>query len=222
MPSARILLFAGLATMTITSCADPICDLVLTHSVRVDVRTNSFHPAAAGARLIVTADGVVDTGRAAPDRDAVVLFAGETAAPWAKVRIEKPWYEPFEDIVRLNLDECSVSQPVELRVRLTLVDNAPPVRSVYVGHGAPIFFTGCHSMQLSAYADVATGLTDSVLWHSTDTTVATVDAGGLLRTLQINGRGHAYVIARSVVDTTVRDSLSISVLPGSFGCSANE
>jgi hypothetical protein len=101
-----------------------------------------------------------------------------------------------------------------------LLPNAPAVRSVYVGrtdHG----YSGSFTTQLSAVVDVAPGVSDAVLWWSSDTTVAVVNAQGLLTSRCRATYLEAFVGATAVADSAVRDSFTVGVgpaAPGTFGC----
>ncbi len=53
--------------------------------------------------------------------------------------MDKPWHEPVERLVGINLDVCGYSSSANVRVDLTLLPNAPPVRSVFVGRESMLF-----------------------------------------------------------------------------------
>lgn len=206
--------------LTTGACSDSlICVSSLIPQIRAEIVTTDGRPAAAGAR--VTVDGV-DEAWAAPVRDARVVHAGERSTSPVTVQVDKPWYEPvILRNVQVELDQCGVVAPTTVHVTLALLPAAPPVRSVYVGrvnHG----YSGSFSSQLSAVVDAEAGVSESVLWWSSDTSVAVVDSQGVLKSQCRESHKDAFVGAASVVDPSVRDSFSVFVgpptIPGTFGC----
>lgn len=206
--------------LTTGACSDSlICVSILIPQIRAEIVTPDGQPAAAGAR--VTVDGV-DEGWAAPVRDSRVVYAGERSTSPVTVGVDKPWYEPvILRNVQVELDQCGVVEPTTVHVSLALRPGAPPVRSVYVGrvnHG----YSGSFTTQLSAVVDVEPGVSESVMWWSSDTSVAVVDSQGILKSQCRASFKDAFVGATSVVDPTVRDSFTVSVgppaTPGTFGC----
>lgn len=220
-PRSRLfLLLVSLATVTGGCDNYPVvCNLVpLRPAVKADVWTSDGRRAAAGAWLIVTAGEAVDTGWAAPEKSARYIWAGERAVPRVDARVEKPWYESVEfRSLAVALDECGVVESTPVRAELSLLPDAPPVRSVYVGHGN-WEYSGSLTDQMDVVVDVASGISDSVEWWSTDTTVVVVDGLGRIRIRCRDTTGEAFVGANSVVDPTVRDSITIEVWPGLTGC----
>lgn len=201
-----------------TGCVDTGCDAMQRYyPIFVEVRDPQGEPGASGARVIVTSGGEVDTLWAGllPPRTSIGIM--DVYSLWAKVRVEKPWYEPVERLVGINRDVCGYSSSASVRVNLTLLPNAPPVRSVFVGRES-LLFIGTDTLQLYATVDVAEGVSDSVVWWSGDTTVAVVDGTGLVRSKCRDVYGQAYVGATSVADSTVSDSILVPVLAATEGC----
>ena len=210
---AAVLLCTGCGGFAGVTCLD-----LLILSVVAEVRTADGSPAAAGARLIVFAEAIVDTGWGAPLESALYLSGGEHAVPRVDVRVEKPWYQSVDiRSVQVAVDDCGVREPTQVEVLLTLLPGAPPVRSVYLGHGG-YGFSGRIAHQLSVVVDVAPGVSKEVAWMSTDTSVVVVDTAGRIRSRCRTVAGEAFVVAHSLVDPAVRDSVGVSVLPGTTGC----
>jgi len=65
--------------------------------------------------------------------------------------------------------------------------------------------------------DAVPGVSDSVTWSSSDTTVAVVDAQGVMTTLCRKTYREAFIRATLVADTTIRDSLVMGAGPSQPG-----
>ena len=214
------LLWAGLITSAgaCNSASEPfVCARPGMAAVSAQIRTPDGAPAAAGAHVIL--DGR-DTGWSGPSRAALAIDIGDDyARPHVSVRIEKPWYQSvFLRDVHVKVDRCGLVAPTIVRVQLNLLPNAPAIRSLYVGRRG-LFANGSFYSQLAAVLDAVPGISDSVTWWSSDTTVAVVDARGLMKTRCRAHPGPAFMRATLVADTTVRDSLLVGSLgPPMFGC----
>lgn len=83
------------------------------------------------------------------------------------------------------------------------------VISVTIGGGDRVTQPGKQTV-LTAFVDAADGLPTGVTWSSSDASVATIDAGGLLTALS---QGATTVTATSVSDTDASDSVNVTVAP---------
>src|SRR5437899_8117994 len=184
-------------------------------AVAVHIRTEDGVPAAAGARVIL--DGR-DTAWSSPVSDAVVIHVGDDYAKrHVTVRIDKPWYHTIVlPDVPVEVDRCGVVATTPVPVQLTLRQDAPAIRSLYVGRRG-LFAGGRSNSQLRAVLDAVPGISDSVIWSSSDTTVAVVDARGIMTTRCRKTYREAFMRATLVADTTIRDSLVMGAGPSSPG-----
>ena len=184
-------------------------------AVAVHIRTEDGAPAAAGARVIVDDR---DTSWSTPVRDAVIIFAdGYYAKRRVTVRVEKPWYHTvIVPDVRLQTDRCGLVATTRVPVQLKLLPDAPAIRSLYVGRRG-LFASGRFRSRLGAVLDAVPGVSDSVTWSSSDTTVAVVDAQGVMTTLCRKTYREAFIRATLVADTTIRDSLVMGAGPSQPG-----
>jgi hypothetical protein len=66
---------------------------------------------------------------------------------------------------------------------------------------------------MRAVVDADSGVSDVVRWTSSDTTVASISASGILRSKCRATTGNAVITATSVVDPTVRGHASVTVWP---------
>ena len=184
-------------------------------AVSVLIRTRDRAPAAAGARVILNGR---DTGWSTPVRDAVAIdVGGDHSSRHVSLRIEKPWYHPVVlPDVPVKVDRCGIVATTVVPVELTLLPDAPAIRSVYVGRRG-LFANGTFPSQLAAVLDAVSGISDSVTWSSSDTTVALVDARGLMRTRCRGSYREAYMKATLAADPTIRDSLLMGAGPAALG-----
>jgi hypothetical protein len=180
-------------------------------AVAVQIRTTDGAPAAAGARVILDDR---DTAWSTPVRDAVIIHVGDDYAKrHVTVRVDKPWYHPVVlPDVPVKVDECGVVATTLVPVQLTLRQDAPAIRSLYVGRRG-LFAGGRFRSRLGAVLDAVPGVSDSVIWSSSDTTVAVVDAQGIMTTRCRKTYRSAFMRATLVADTTVRDSLVMGAGP---------
>ena len=162
-----------------------------------------------------------DTAWAPPIRDAVIIHVGDGYAKrHVTVRVDKPWYHPAVLDVDVKVDECGLAATTVVPVQLTLLPDAPAIRSLYVGRRG-LFAGGQSRSQLAAVLDAVPGVSDSVKWSSSDTTVAVVDARGVMTTRCRKTYREAFMRATLVADTTIRDSLVMGSgpsTPGVAGC----
>ena len=209
--------FGGVLMAVASACARPptVCARGGVPAVAAHIRTEDGAPAAAGARVIVDDR---DTSWSTPFRDAVIIFAdGYYAKRRVTVRVEKPWYHTvIVPDVRLQTDRCGLVATTRVPVQLKLLPDAPAIRSLYVGRRG-LFASGRFRSRLGAVLDAVPGVSDSVTWSSSDTTVAVVDAQGVMTTLCRKTYREAFIRATLVADTTIRDSLVMGAGPSQPG-----
>jgi hypothetical protein len=136
------------------------------------------------------------------------------------VRVEKPWYHSvIVPDVRMQTDRCGLVATARVPVQLKLLPDAPAIRSLYVGRRG-LFGSGPRQSRLAAVLDAVPGVSDSVTWSSSDTTVAVVDARGVMTILCRKTYRAAFIRATLVADTTIRDSLVMGAErpPGVASC----
>lgn len=185
-------------------------------SVMVEVRDPEGRPAAFGTTIVIQEGAFRDSVDGAHPVSQLHVGAGERRPGTYQVRLYKPGYKP---VVLHNVQapptghpRCKYAEPTDIRqVTLTLLPNAPRVRSIIVtppgmGLGIPGYET-----PMRAIVDAAPGVSQAVRWTSSDTTVATVSASGVLRSQCRRTPGQATITATSVVDPRVRGTASVTV-----------
>jgi hypothetical protein len=185
-------------------------------SVMVEVRDAKGRPAAIGTTIVIQDGAFKDSVDGAHARGELHVGAGERRPGRYEVRLYKPAYRPvvLRDVMAPGDEQCRYAEPTDVRtVTLELLPNAPNVRSVVVlppgmGFGLPNL-----EHQLRAVVDADSSVSNAVRWTTSDTTVATISAGGLLRTACRATTGTAVITATSIVDPKVRGHASVTVWP---------
>lgn len=161
-----------------------------------------------------------DTAVAYVGRDSVIshgddtlhLRAGPAAPGTYSVRVRRRYYQEavVTDIV-VPPGRCGGPTTTTIPLTLQLVPGAPPLRSVAV-FGADFLYAPGVQRQLTASVDADAGVANTVTWRLSDTTVARIDAAGLV-TAKCTTKSAPVdtVTAIATVDTTVRGSAMFGV-----------
>jgi uncharacterized protein YjdB len=187
----------------------------------------------ADARISATATITVNPARAvsfAPGLSAVTLWAGDTRTLSADADVDANQTHGIVWTIE-NTDVATISENGELaavapgttiihatsaadpRAQASLVLTVLPARSVTVAPDAFALSTGAQQ-QLAATVVIEKGLSTNVTWISSDSTVASVNADGLVTAV---GPGSATITATSVVDTSRTGSASVTVTDAPAG-----
>jgi hypothetical protein len=183
-------------------------------SVMVEVRDPLGRPAAIGTTIVIQDGAFKDSVDGAHAVDELHVGAGERRPGQYQVRLHKPGYEPvvLRDVMAPGDEHCRYAEPTDVRkVTLALTSNAPKVRSIVVlppgmGFGLPDL-----ELQLRAVVDADPDVSQGVRWRSSDTTVATISATGVLRSKCRTTMGEAVITAVSVADPRVRGQARAAV-----------
>ena len=183
-------------------------------SVMVEVRDPKGRPAAIGTTIVIQDGAFKDSVDGTRPRSELHVGAGERRPGRYQVRLYKPGYRPvvLHDVMAPGDEACQYAEPSDVRkVTLELSPDAPNVRSVIVlppsmGFGLPNL-----EHQLRAVVDADSGVSTAVRWTSSDTTVATISAAGLLRTACRASTGNAVITATSRMNPRVQGRASVTV-----------
>jgi hypothetical protein len=205
-------------TFTSTRLNKRVCRGTGGPSVLVEMRDPWGRPAAYGTSIAVQQGAFrdsVDGTRAASE---LYVGAGQRRPGSYQVRLRKPGYRPvvLHDVEAPPKGDpgCRYAEPTDIRrVTLELLPNAPPVRSVVVLPPATLLGIPGYEQTMGAIVDATPGVSQAVRWTSSDTTVATVSASGLLRSQCRRTPGDATITAASDVDPRVRGTASIWLHP---------
>jgi hypothetical protein len=128
------------------------------------------------------------------------------------VEVTKPYHQTAVlSRVVVPAGPCGIEAPKVVAVTLTLLPGAPPIRQVVTIASSYSLAYGNWSETLKGYVEADSGVSQALAWRSSDTDVMTVSVNGVLRTVCRTTSGEAWAIARSVVDTTKRDSVHVFV-----------
>jgi hypothetical protein len=97
-------------------------------------------------------------------------------------------------------------------VTLVLAAGAPPLRAIDVAGATYLGEQGAQA-QLIAHFDADPGVSRAVTWQLNDTTLATIDANGLVTAKCPNPGGTLKATATSVATPQVSGDASMSVAP---------
>lgn len=167
--------------------------------IQLSVRTPQGLPAANGTSVSATSVGTTAIGVVVDSLLSEVFVGPGTYS----ARITRPFYKDttVSNIVVLAGD-CTPAQTTKLAVVLSLAAGAPPVRSVSV-FGQTFLATPGSQARMVALVDADAGVSHTVTWRLTDTTMARVDASGLVTSRCSTRGGTDTVTATSVADPTV-------------------
>ena len=136
--------------------------------------------------------------------DTLHALAGFGAPGTYAVRLKRPYYR---DVVLQGVTvpqgQCGGAVTQQVPVTLELVPGAPALRSVAVFGAGFLASPGAHT-QLVARFDADPSVSTTVTWRLKDSTVAQVDAAGLLTAKCTTRIVADTVTAVATVDTTVR------------------
>jgi hypothetical protein len=224
----RGLLPAAIAALMIGACvSDPIdpaagalgqepvgCTMEGWPSVLVQLSDERGAPAAWGATLILRDGAFADTVTHPWTPDGGSIGAGNRRPGTFTATLSKPGYHALViPGIHVPAGPCGATHMVTVQGTIRLRADAPPVRSIYVVHPSIGFGGPDHTLQLVAHVDADPGISRAVSWASSDTTVATVTAAGLLRSKCRQQTGSAVITARSVADPAVTGAAHVTVWP---------
>ena len=191
------------------SCYSPLINGVVAYSPGIDilVRDANGRGEAFGTTVTVfsATDSIATTGT-----DTLHIRAGYTAPGTFKVRVRRPFYrDAVLPSVVVVPGQCNVVVTF-VPVTLDLAPGAPPVRSIVV-FGADFLYAPGVQRQLSARFDADASVPTSVNWRLSDTTIARIDATGLVTAKCSLAGGGDTVTATATVDTTLKAKAVFSV-----------
>src|SRR5690348_13968950 len=146
-----------------------------------------------------SADSVVRVGF-----DTLHVLAGFGAPGTYAVRLKRPYYRDLVlPSVTVPQGQCGGAVTQQVPVTLELMPGAPALRSVAV-FGAGFLATPGAQLQLTARFDADPSVPTTVTWRLKDSTVARVDASGLLTAKCTTRIVADTVTAVATADTTIR------------------
>ena len=170
----------------------------------VQVRDAGGQGRALGTTVVVRSAGASTDSAVAVGRDTVHVPAGFSRAGRFDVTLRHPFYrDTLIPNVAVVAGACGGYTVAPVAVTLRLAPGAPPVLSIGV-LGREFLPLAGDTARLFAVVDADAGLSHAVTWRSADTTLARIDAGGIVTARCTTIGGTDTVTAVSVADTTVR------------------
>ena len=129
------------------------------------------------------------------------------------VTLTRPYYRDTtisSVVVAFTQDGCL--NETKLPVTLQLAAGAPSLRAITILGAEFLDHPGAQA-QLSAHFDANPGVSTAVTWQVSDTTLATVDANGVVTAKCAKAGGTIKVSASSVVDPSITSSVNLGVAP---------
>ena len=137
--------------------------------------------------------------------DTLHLRAGPATPGTYTVRVKRRYYlDGIVTDVRVPAGQCGGPTTTVVPITLQLAPGAPPLRSVAV-FGVDFLYAPDVQRQLAASVDADVGVAKTVTWRLSDTTIARIDASGLV-TSKCTTKNFPVdtVTAIATADTTVR------------------
>jgi hypothetical protein len=191
------------------SCFDMSAPGVVVYLPGIDVliRDRYGRGQALGATVIVRRGGDSLETRG---QDTLHVRAGYTTAGTFSIHVRKPFYR---DTVLSNVivrsGDCAVLV-TEVPLTLQLEPNAPPMRSIAIV-GTGFLVVPGEQRQLEARIDADPGVDTSVSWTLSDTTLAGIDAAGVVTARCSLTGGIETVRAIAIADTTLQATAQFGV-----------
>lgn len=191
-------------------------------SVVIEIRDALGEPAAIGATVTTRKPGLEVSEEGFVDSLRVELFANNAGGA-IEVTIAKPWYgEVVLPRVEVPEGPCGMLEPKVVEIALASFPDAPPVRQVVL---RPSWYGfGGHNCgkpnEVAAYLLADPDVPKDLRWVSRDPDVVMVAPGEILPDGSFIGwitpvcretYGATHVVAMAVADSTVRDSIEVSV-----------
>ncbi len=187
-----------------------------------EIRDAMGQPAAVGATVTLRKLFYKKSTIGHGDPDSLHVGVGESETGPFDVYVTKPYYtEVIVKNIYVSTDKCGISEPARVKVVLSLLPDAPPVRRVVVQPSGSFYGWGNMKERMFANVVAAPGVSKQIIWSSSDPTVATITPDGLLTTMCPKSGGNTLITAISAVDPTKQASFDVTVyiidMPGN-GC----
>jgi Big-like domain-containing protein len=201
----------GTATRENNECQVLINGIIIyPNGVDLQVRDPFGRGQAIGTTVVLRAsDGSTDQGHVA---DTLHIVGEYNRAGTFSATISRPYYLT-QIISKIQAtptpDGCSVNT-ANVPVTLQLAPDAPPLRAMVIV-GAQFLGAPGQQTQLVAHFDANPGVSTAVTWQSSDTSLATVNANGVVTPKCVTSGGTVKITATSVVNPSISAFVNMGV-----------
>jgi hypothetical protein len=199
-------------TKTVQIVEPVVCDAIGIPIMRVSVRDQFGQPAAIGATVVI--ENLTTRASGEGYGDSLRIWTDDPYGRTGTYRVEvsRPYHRTTViPAVRVSGGPCGVERPHEIDVSIELLPGSPPIRQVVLPPWSFGYGGAGQTTALRAFVVRDPDASPDVTWASTDTTAVVIDERGVMTSVCRPTRGHAWISAASVVDPTVRDSVSVTV-----------
>ena len=198
---------------TTPDCRQPIITgvIILLPPITLQVRDPFGHGQAFGTTAVARRVGDSGTSQAIGS-DTLDLLAGSNVTGTFSVTLTRPYYQATTiSGIQVTTKGCSLNR-VTVPVTMQLEPGAPPLRNMIIVGQAFLGAPGAQA-HLSPYFDADPSVSRAVTWHVDNSTLATVDASGVVTAKCSTTGGTVTATATSAYDTTVTASVQMGVAP---------
>lgn len=178
----------------------------------VDIRDLDGNPAAIGAAVTIRRPSGYEVSIKGFGHPSTV-FVGQTEGGPFEVEVTKPWYASATvNGPDVPADRCGSIGPAQVSVELTPLPGAPSVRQV-VTESRAVYGAAGMLRRLRAEVLADPGISREVTWVVRDTTVVRLMPDGTSFTTKCrSANGGTWIVASSVVNPAIRDSVEVWVM----------
>ena len=195
-------------------CGMPAPGLIISIALDLQVHDPYGRGQAIGTAVVIRGPQgtATDTGRA----DTLHIYDPSSSTGTYSVTFSRPYYQDLtvSNIVVTGNDQCPAVNTARVPVVLSLVPGAPPMRALVLLGGQFLDHAG-EQVRLIPHFDADPGVSMALRWSSSDTTLVTVDANGVVTAKCVKDGGTAKVTATSLFDGTTSASALLGVAPSS-------
>jgi len=196
------------------NCGMPAPGLIISIALDLQVRDSYGRGQAIGTTVVIRGPGATqtDTGFA----DTLHIYDQSSSSGTYGVTFSRPYYQDLtvSNIAVTAYDDCPAVKTATVPVVLRLAPGAPPMRALVLLGGQFLDHAG-EQAHLLPHFDADPGVSTALRWSSGDTTLATVDANGVVTAKCVKVGGTVKVTATSLFDGTTSASALMGVAPAS-------
>lgn len=195
-------------------CGMPMIDPGFIISIALDLQIRDSYGRGQAIGTTVVIRGPSGSQTQVGSNDTLNIYDASNTSGLYSVIFSRPYYQDLtiDNIVVTGNEQCGTVNTAKVPVVLHLAPGAPPLRSLILLGGQLLDHPGAQA-QLIPYFDADPGVSTALKWSVSDTTIATVDANGLVTAKCVKDGGTVKVTATSLFDSTKSGTAAIGVTP---------